>query len=256
MEASATSGQFLMLGALEVLLNQALSVHPQGPATLNSLSGKVIRVRAHSPDLIFYCLIDANGVELTPEFSGDADIRIRGSAGHLLYRALLPAGEPDSTAPEEDEIRISGDEATVQALRDALQTFNLWEAIRTWLREHIAMPEFLGLLKHHDPAWLERLQDLPQTVSRLLEELQRQAETQQRILDEVRSMKATLRKERRSDILAMGLGILFMMLAILTATGTLPLLLGTREEVGSQTLVLAALGATFMLSRVMSTRYD
>lgn len=255
MEAPSSPGQFLMLGALEVLLNQALSVHPQGPATLEQLSGKVIRVRAHTPDLIFYCLVDNKGIELTREFSGDADIRIRGSAGHLLYRAFLPAGEAAEASPEDDEIRISGDEATVQALRDALETFNLWEAVRTWLREHIAMPEILGVIKHHDPAWLERLQDLPQVVSRVLEELQRQSETQQRILDEVQSMKSALRKERRSDVRSMALGMLFMMLAVLTATGALPLLVGASEDLGSQALILAALGAAIMLSRVLGNRY-
>lgn len=250
MENPSSSGELLMLGALEVLLNQALTVHPQGASTLERLSGKVIRVRAHSPDLIFYCLVDPQGVELTTAFAGDADVRIRGSAGHLLYRALLPPGQADAVDPEEDAIRISGDDLTVEALRDALQTFNLWEAIRTWIREHVAMPEILGLLQRHDPAWLERLQDLPQVVSRVLEELRQQSATQARILEEMRHLRTILGKERRSDIVSITLGMLFMMLAVLAASGTLPLLSGADNEAGTQALVLAALGVSILLSRM------
>lgn len=256
MDASPSTGQFLMLGALEVLLNQALAVHPQGAATLDRLAGKVIRVRAHAPDIIFYCLIDKQGIELLPEYNGDADVRIRGSAGQLLHRALLP---PDDQRPPEDEgIRIGGDEQTVALLRTALDTFNLWEALRTWLREHVAMPEFLGLLRQHDPAMLERLQNMPQLVGQALEELRSQAAVQQQVLDELRSLKSALQAERRSDMLAITLGMLFLLLALMSATGTLPPLVGSAagSPAGQQTWALAALGIALMLSRVFSRRYQ
>ena len=256
MPTSPSDGRFLMLGALEVLLNQALAMHPQGAATLERLAGKVVRVRAHSPDFIFYCLVDPQGVELTPDYDGDADVRVRGSAGQLLYRALVPPGDPAEESTEDEDIRIAGDEATVAALREALATFNLWEAIRTWLREHVALPEILGLLRRHDPVWLERLQDLPQVVARVLEELQRQSETQQQLLAEVRGLRDALRAERRSDLVAITLGILFMTLAAMTAAGALPLLAGLDDSVATQSLLLGALGVALLLSRAFSRRYE
>ena len=53
MDSTPSVGQFLVLGTLEVLLNQALAMHPQGSTTLAALAGRAVRVRAYSPDFIF-----------------------------------------------------------------------------------------------------------------------------------------------------------------------------------------------------------
>ena len=93
MQSNPSLGEVMVLGTLEVLLNQALALHADGPAALERLAGKVIRVRAYDPDYIFYCLIERDGIELATGFDGDADIRVRGSAGALIHRALLPPGD-------------------------------------------------------------------------------------------------------------------------------------------------------------------
>lgn len=214
MDAHSSPGQLLVLGALEVLLNQALTLHPRGSATLLALAGTTVRVRAYDPDFIFYCLIDKDGIELATEFDGDAKIRVRGSAGNLLYRALLPPGR-NNNPDEPSGIQVDGDAAAVDQLLQALDTFNLWEALRIWIREHVAMPEIFGLLRQHDPEWLERLQNLPQRVDQALSELHQQGQIQQQILDEMRALKTALHREQRTGRLMILLGIL--LLALLTA---------------------------------------
>lgn len=260
MDSHPSLGQFLVLGTLEVLLNQALAMHPQGEASLKALAGKTVRVRAYSPDFIFYCLIDHHGIELATDFEGDAQVRVRGSAGNLIYRALLPhgadtaKGQPDAGEPS--DIQVDGDPEAVEALLVALDTFNLWEALRTWIREHVAMPEILGVLRQQDPAWLERLQDLPQLVGQALAELKRQGDIQQQLLEEVRSMKESLRAERRTDILTITIGTAFLALALMTAMGYLPVFAIPSVHAQEQAWILASLGLALMLSRLFGKRYQ
>lgn len=253
MENNPSPGEFLLLGTLEVLLNQALSVHPQGPAALEQLHGKVIRVRAYDPDYIFYCLIDRDGLELATGYDGDADIRVRGSAGALVYRALLPPGEQEENPTD---IQIDGEAEAVRALIDTLNAFNLWEAVRTWLREHITMPEIFSTLRRYDPAWLERLQGLPQQVGEVVTEFRRQALLQQEILNEIRSMKESLRAERRTDILVITVATAMMALAVMTVAGTLPVFSIPSVHAPEQAWVLAALGIALLLSRLFGKRYQ
>ncbi|MFZ5723306.1 MAG: hypothetical protein ACOY33_06560 [Pseudomonadota bacterium] len=253
MDSTPSPGEFLVLGTLEVLLNQALSMHPQGSASLGQLHGKVVRIRAYDPDYIFYCLIDRDGIELATTYDGDADIRVRGSAGALVYRALLPPGRADDTPAD---IQVDGEPEAVRTLIDALDTFNLWEAVRTWLREHVAMPEIFGVLRRYDPAWLERLQGLPELVGETLEELRRQAQVQQHILNEVRAMKESLRAERRTDILVITVATALLALALMTATGRLPVFAIPSVHAHEQAWILVALGLALMLSRLIGRRYE
>lgn len=256
MDSKPTLAEFLVLGTLEVLLNQAVNIHADGRSHLAALSGKVVRVRAWSPDFIFYCLVDADGIQLTTDYEGDAHVRVRGGAGSLLYRALMPAAERTSgNALPDDDFQIDGEPATVDALRAALDTFNLWDALRTWLRDHVAMPEVFGMLRQQDPAWLERLQDMPQLVAEVIEDLRRQREIQSEILSEVRSLRESLRSERRTDIVCITAGMLLFSLALLTLGGQFPLLSDAGNAARDQALALAALGIALMMSRMFGKRY-
>lgn len=255
MQSNPSLGEVMVLGTLEVLLNQALALHADGPAALERLAGKVIRVRAYDPDYIFYCLIERDGIELATAFDGDADIRVRGSAGALIHRALLPPGEAHQASP--DDIQIDGDAEAGAILIDALNTFNLWEAVRTWLREHVAMPEILGALRQHDPAWLERLQDMPQLLAQVLEELRRQALVQQQLLTELHELRQQLQAGRRLDLAAITLSATLLALAIMTAAGKLPVFAPLAPTVAAheQALVLAVAGIALLLSRLLGKRY-
>lgn len=255
MQSNPSLGEVMVLGTLEVLLNQALALHADGPAALERLAGKVIRVRAYDPDYIFYCLIERDGIELATGFDGDADIRVRGSAGALIHRALLPPGEPHQASP--DDIQIDGDAEAGAILIDTLNTFNLWEAVRTWLREHVAMPEILGALRQHDPAWLERLQDIPQLVGQVLEELRRQALVQQQLLDEMASLRRDLQAGRRLDLAAITVSATLLALAIMTAAGKLPVFAPLAPNIAAheQALLLAVAGIALLLSRLFGKRY-
>lgn len=248
MAVHPSSGEFLVLGALEILLNQALTLHPQGPDTLLALAGKTVRVRAYDPDFIFYCLIDESGVELATEFDGDAQIRIRGSTGNLLYQTLLPRDQ-NRTHEEPSGIQIDGDAAAVDSLLLALDTFNLWEAMRIWIRQYVAMPEIFGLLRQHDPEWLARLQSLPQIVEQVLSELEQQKQIQQQILEEIRLLQSVRQHTQTHDLWIALTGAVLLILALLMATKHLPVWAAPDEQV--QIVILAVLGLALMMSRLL-----
>ncbi|HAB04366.1 MAG TPA: hypothetical protein DCE35_02145, partial [Alcanivorax sp.] len=54
----------LMYGALETLLNQALTGDERGREQLAALDGTVVRLRGESPMWVLYVLIYEDGVEL------------------------------------------------------------------------------------------------------------------------------------------------------------------------------------------------
>jgi hypothetical protein len=237
--------RFLMLGALETLLNQALEMEGNTGERLQALHGTVVRLRCERPSFSLYLLICEDGIEILENYEGRIDVRVRSSLGALL-QWILTAGAP----PEENNIQINGADETVDLLVRALQEFDLWSTLRLWLDQHVRMHDVLTLLRREDPRWLATLERLSSDVSSLGEEIGRQRLLQEEILEEIRGLKAGLRRERSLDMVSLLAGAALLFAAFASSDGQLPILIQDIQQ-GTQTLFLASLGLTLVLTRIL-----
>ncbi|MDF1781119.1 MAG: SCP2 sterol-binding domain-containing protein [Alcanivoracaceae bacterium] len=245
MQEQPSVTRFLMLGALETVLNQALELEARTGERLSRLHGTVVRLRCVSPPFSLYLLICEDGVEILENYEGRIDVRVRASLGALV-QLILTAG----ATPDEESVQVSGPQEKVDLLILALQEFDLWSALRRWLDEHVRVDQVVAMLRREDPRWLEKLHGVADSVSGMADEIGRQRLLQEEILDEIRSLKRNLRRERQLDMLSLFLGVALMMAAFATASGQLPLLILDMQQ-GAQSLFLASVGLTVIFSRML-----
>lgn len=245
MQEQPSVTRFLMLGALETLINQALELEGQASERLASLHGTVVRVRCTSPEFSLYLLVCEDGVEILEHYEGHVDVRVRASLGAMLHW-ILTAG----VVPEEENIQITGPDASVDLLVLAVQEFDLWSALRRWLDEHVRIHDLVMLLRREDPRWLETLEKVSHSVSRLEDEIGSQRLLQEEILDEVRAMRRSLGKQRRLDMTFISLGLILLLAAFASADGQLPVLITSIQQ-NTQALWLASFGLTLIVSRIL-----
>lgn len=246
MEEQRSLTRFLTLGAMETLLNQALALDSQAAARLAALHGTVVRIRLEKPATSIYMLLVEDGVEILHDYEGQVDIRVRTSLGALLQWLLAPAAD----LADDDRIRITGNEPQLSLLLGAVAEFDLWTALRRWLDEHVRIEDLLALLRREDPRWLGRLDQVCGQVDQVAVELGRQRLLQEEILDAVNGLKRGMRREGRLDLLFLCSGMTLLFGAFATATGQIPVL-WLQAEAGMQTLILASLGLTLILSRLL-----
>ena len=237
--------RFLVHGTLETLINQALAHEPKAADRLRALHGTAIRVRTERPMAILYLLIYEDGIEVLPEYEGYVHIRVRGAMGALLQWLLAP----NTTLPDEDQVRILGPEDRIHMISEAVSEFSLWGVTRNWLDDHVRLNDLLSLLRKEDPGWLARLQGLPEEVGQLANELGRQRLLQEEILDELRGLKRGLRRERRLDAACLILGMLLLLGALATLGDLLPI--ASAASATGQAVLLGSIGLTFLFSRLL-----
>ncbi len=242
-QPSAT--RFLMLGALETLINQALELEGSTSQRLHTLHGTVVRLRCSAPTFSLYLLLCEDGIEILENYEGHIDIRVRASLGALLHWILTAGATPD-----DDAIAVSGPQDKVDLIVEALQEFDIWSAMRRWLDEHVRADELIALIRRQDPRWLETLQAVSSDVQNMSTEIGRQRLLQEEILDELRSLKRYVARERRLDMGFLFVGVALLLGAFASADGQLPVLIQDIQK-GTQTLLLASLGLTLVLSRVL-----
>lgn len=245
MDEQPSATRFLVLGALETLLNQTLEFSPVARERLAPLHGTVVRVRMEKPMAVLYLLVYEDGIEVMQDFEGHVDVRVRAPLGALLQWVLTPGSD---TARE--NIRVLGPDELVLQLNEAMEALSLWESLRQWLEQHVQLDALLSLLRRQDPAWLSQLHALPAQMQELNRELARQRLLQEDILEELRALKTSLGRERRLDLFCLFTGLVLILGALATASGQLPLLVATGDEAG-QVLLLASVGLTLVLSRIL-----
>lgn len=210
---SSLPGLF-MYGALETLLNQALTGAPRGREQLAALHGTAVRVRGEHPMWVLYVLIYEDGVELHDDYEGPVDVRVRGPLGAMLHWLLAP-----NSGDAEESLRITGPADTLEKLQRMVSEFSLWPLARNWLDDHVRLKELLAVLRREDPVWLEKLSGLPDHLGELAAQVARQQLLQEDILEEVRALRRDIRHSRRLDLAFLVTGLGLMLVALLRALG-------------------------------------
>tara|TARA_A100001391_G_scaffold91656_4_gene60507 strand:- start:4 stop:753 length:750 start_codon:yes stop_codon:yes gene_type:complete len=210
---SSLPGLF-MYGALETLLNQALTGDPRGREQLTALHGTAVRLRGEQPMWVLYVLIYEDGVELHDDYEGPVDVRVRGPLGAMLHWLLAP-----NSADAEENLRITGPADTLDKLQRMVGEFSLWPLVRNWLDDHVRLKELLAVLRREDPVWLEQLAGLPDRVGELAAQMARQQLLQEDILEELRELRRDIRHARRLDLAFLVAGLGLMLVALLRALG-------------------------------------
>lgn len=246
MEQQQSVTRFLALGALETVLNQALALHGQSADRLAALHGTVVRIRLEKPATSIYLLLAEDGIEVLHDYEGHVDIRVRAQLGALLYWLMSPG----AAFEEEDQVRFSGSEPQLSVLLAALAEFDLWSALRGWFDNHLHVEDILALLRREDPRWLNQLEQVSTRVEQIATELGRQRLLQEEVLDAVNQLTRSMRRERRLDLLFLCSGMALLFAAFANATGQLSALLPA-VETDLQTLIMASIGLTLILSRIL-----
>lgn len=215
MTSPSALSELLVYGALESVLNQVLTRHDRGRRQLAALHGTVVRLRGEQPLWVLYVLIYEDGVELLTDYEGPVDVRVRGPLGAMLHWLLVP----NSGDGDDGTLRVTGPDDTLQQLSAMIGEFSLWPLVRGWLDDHVRLRELLALLRREDPAWLEKLADLPDEIGALATQVARQQLLQEDILQEVRGLRREIRRARQLDLAFMVVGITLIALSLLRALG-------------------------------------
>lgn len=210
----------LLLSLIEAGLNKAISMHEESYVHLEQLAGRVIRIRTYGPYYSVYLLFDEAGVQVLNHYDGPVDARIRGAAVELGRFIFGPEPDPTSTPLK---VRIIGDRAVVQELRAIGRNMDFWAMVRQlfkeWLPDHNGLMDILDSLRIYDPAWLDRLQHLPQSVSHAVVQLQTLAQIQQQQLHELQSIRRLLESQRKAAKVTFFVGVCSLVLGVLIASG-------------------------------------
>jgi len=256
--------RLLVFGLLEAALNEALQHDPEALALLAEHRGKTVRIRTDKPDFSVYVTLAADGVHVFDEHEGPISARVRAPAAVLArYLFGYQPGRVDDhqrsdqklNDPGVGAIRSSGDAALLQALVDVGGRCNIWQVcqrlLSEWLPEHTGFSDVVRLLREYDPAWIDRLQHMPELVQDVITEIKRQADVQQQQLLEIRLIKQRLDAERRKDCIAVLMGLM-MMGASLLGSVTLPVVVDWYPIArGSfEALLLMVVGAILVVPRV------
>ncbi|NNM51779.1 MAG: hypothetical protein HKM02_06085 [Pseudomonadales bacterium] len=147
-------GHYVALGTVEALLNTALALDPETTRALTAHAGTVIKLKIREPYMVFYLIIDHEGLEVRDEYPGHTDIRIITSL-NTLGRYLL--GMKISL----EDIKLWGKSEEIFALTNILREFDLRTAFTRWLREHVNLGDILERLRQKDASWLHELTPIP-----------------------------------------------------------------------------------------------
>ena len=128
--------------------------------------GKVVRVRWTDPDLSFYIVFEPDGLILRRLYSGVVDARIRMRMSDLL--GLFQGNDNVG-------VNVVGDADLVRDVLAMVRTFNIWSLMRWMLNSvmHDAskLNPLVRWLERFDPAWIEHLEPVPETLDRVYVQL-------------------------------------------------------------------------------------
>jgi len=245
--------RYLVLEVLEAAVNLALSHQPEALQRLQKHSGRVLRIKTTAPDWMLFVAVCEDGLQLFLEYEDVVDARITMPAA-LLSQYVLGSYAEDVTAAE--GVRISGELDFLDDILQIMLEFSVWSLARRLLQNWL--PEFEGLgglieaFKNNDPAWVVRLEHLPQIANETLMAVRAQGELQQLQMREIESIKRQLAADRRANRISTVIGFCLLLVAFFAHNGYLKV--PQLEGMSMDTLVLVILAMVILIPRMISGR--
>ena len=121
----------------EGVLNRALKLDPETRSDLAELSGRVLALEILNTGLILHLIPALEGVRLESDFSGEANVTIRGTPVNLIAYLMSTSGKADGFT---GRLEIIGDVGLAQDFQSLIKNVDLdWEEfLSQWLGDTLA----------------------------------------------------------------------------------------------------------------------
>ena len=213
----------LVTELMESAINLALSNDPKALEQLADHTGKVVRIKTVDPHAVFYLTVCETGIQLALHHEDMVNARVRLPSA-LLVR-LLVGGQTWGGDNLDGEVRVAGDEALLRDLLLVAVDFNLWHVtkkiVQRWVPEFQSFEDLLRLLREQDPAWLARLEHLPQLTHEALQGIREMRALQLEQMNELSRLRTQLDRDRRAGQVSTVIGLVMVVAAFLAHNGYL-----------------------------------
>jgi ubiquinone biosynthesis protein UbiJ len=112
----------LLLPVLEMIVNCALKADSDALAKVAPIQNQVIEIHCEDWEMIFYIVIDSQGLQFHRSYSGAANTIVRGTLNNFLH-VFMKGG--DTTSVFQNPIDITGDTHNIEVLRDAFKNLDI-----------------------------------------------------------------------------------------------------------------------------------
>lgn len=245
--------RYLLAEVVEGAVNSALAYEPMAKEHLRDHLGRVLRIKTTDPDWIVFVAICDDGIQLYADYEDFVDARITLPAS-LVTQTFLNNNKRPLTQMK--EVRCSGDLDFIEDVLAIARQFNLWTLItrlfQSWMPEASNVSQLIEALKHNDPAWVDRLQHLPQLANETLMAVRDQGEMLYRQEQEIALVKAQLMADRRTNRISTLIGFCLILVAFLAHNGYLKV--PAVENISLDTLILLILSMVILIPRFISGR--
>jgi hypothetical protein len=214
-QAESVAG-LLIVELLESAINLALAGNREALARLMPHTGKVVRVKTLDPHAVFYLTLCEDGVALATHHEERVDARIRLPAGDLARLFIRGPGAAIDMEGRQ-ALRFVGDEELLADLFEVAIEFDLWhltrQIVQQWLPEFRSFDDLLRFLRDQDPAWMARLEHLPQLTHEAWQSIKELQVLQQRQMEELVRLREQLDRDRRAGQVSTVIGFILMVMA-------------------------------------------
>lgn len=245
--------RYLVMEVLESAVNLALSYEPEAQALLQNNVGSILRIKTTAPDWMVFVAVCEDGVQLFLEYDEVVDARITLPAA-LLSQYVLGSSAEDVMQAE--GVRVSGDLEFLGDMMKVALEFSIWslskKVLQGWMPEFEGLAGLIEAFKNNDPAWIVRLEHLPQLANETLMAVRAQGELQQQQVREIESIKRQLAADRRANRISTVIGFCLIVVAFLAHNGYLKV--PQLESISMDTLVLVILSMVILIPRMISGR--
>ena len=243
----------LALGVIEAAINLALSHDARALEQVREYKGRVLRIKTVAPDWMFFVVLCDDGVQLFGEYEETVDARLT-LPFTLLAQYVLGSAPTDLQGI--DGVRVSGDLLLLAELLQVVQDFSIWtlsrRIINNWLPQYEGFSGLLEAMKNHDPAWIVRLEHLPQLANETLVAVKTQQELLQRQMLEIQAIRHQLDADRHANQISTIIGFCLLVVAFLAHNGYLQV--PVIQNLSLDTVILLILSVVLLAPRLLGRR--